>query len=191
MPGPGYIDQSAMDLRLHLFEGKLPRDQLRILVSDVYKTEYFNIEAGIIGASHFLTSSSKEGCINEVFACQTIETKIPAVFNGPLKNLHKTVSYTLHGGMEYCFKSEILKLNEKSTIEKLTWIRDHAMQARNLPAELGMRHQFTPLNGASPETILWLSPTSTTEIKILTAHSYPNEGNVVLTTSEIGVKLRR
>ncbi len=188
MPGQRYIDQSMMDLKLNLFEGKLPRDQLNIFVSDTYKTEYIHIEAGIIGASHFISSVSNEGCISEVFACHTIETKIP-VFHGSLKDLHGDVSHILHGGMTYFFKSEILKLNEKNAVEKLTWIRDRAMQANNIPTELGMRHQFTSPNGAPPETILWLSATSTTEVKVITAHSYPNEGNVVLTTSEIKVNV--
>ena len=179
-----YIDQSAFGLRLNIIEGDLDKGQFNILDQGTLTTPDFILEAAVIGASHILTISNAYTTFHEVFACIDVQTEGRRAFYGPLNKVAGSLNLVFGGQIHYGFKSQLF-----SKVDGEFFLSDIEEKARTGDKAncLGLIYEF-PHGKLEivPKTIVF-AKTKGQEMDISTVHSYPGEGNIVIT--ETFVKL--
>ena len=176
-----YIDQSAFGLRLNIIEGNLDKKQFNILDNGVLITSNLILEAEVIGSSHILTFSNTQTHIHEVFACKDkddIQTGSKRVFYGSLDKVAGGLNLDFGGYIHYKFKSQLfswadgeLFLND---IEELARTGDKAFC-------LALSHEFPNRKLETIAKTIVFAKIKEEGMDISTVHSYPNEGNIVIT----------
>jgi len=70
-----FVDQSYTDLQLSIYSGDVDVSSLEILTQQkrIFSPS-FSMQAGIIGASHFIKIQYKDFFFTEVFACAAVQS---------------------------------------------------------------------------------------------------------------------
>ena len=104
-----YQDQSAADLRFHLLEGELAATQFTVLERGALSVAGIQLDASIIGASHWLRLRVDGGPdLHEVFACGPVvagreSSRLAGPGTLPLRRVEKD----LRNGRSYRFRAEV------------------------------------------------------------------------------------
>jgi len=181
---PIYIDQSANELRLNIVEGYLNKEPLNVIIEKKMVIDTLEVEAGIIGASHFVTVQCKNSTISEVLACLELkncgeESFISKISHNSTQKLFKKENY------EYEFSSEILDWSDESSIrysnfEKLvkqSELKNDCIALSYLfPTKI--KHEYE----AKTEVVVSYNKKI---LEIRTLHAYPNENKIVFTKTNI------
>lgn len=182
----GYKDQSASELRFTLVRGCLDDRRFHILQSGSLEGGFLKVEARIIGASHYISFSTKDFLLNEIFACESIETSANIAYCGPLDQIKGSVSLGLSYGLNYSFHVRTVDTTEKPYNPR------NIIEAMAEVKGLGLLYEFPVIdNTPTPLTTVGvyfknLGEKPDKEVCIVeTAHSYPNENKVVLTMTEL------
>ena len=186
-----YTDHSAAALRHSVIEGELNLEQFNILKQSQVESKEpkFTIHGRIIGASHLFTFDFDSRVFHELFACQ--ENEIPnneIAWYGPLGKVSATIQLKLWNRIDYSFQAKLLRY-----VDAGQWLNEFEQNA----AEIGRSEQWHsmglvfdfPMNESIkivPKTIVtahYYEPDG--QIKITTAHSYPNEQTIVRSESTL------
>lgn len=165
-----YIDQNSSELRLSLTDSSFDKEVLSVILEKDIEVNGFTINYGILGASHFVSLKKNNVDFTEVFACVSLE-KTESI------KLNKQI--VLHKEMEkasYSMKAEIIPFKEdKELVNHMkALLRSYEGLYFDFPLEKEGNFEAC--------TIVVLYPVQD-GIKIETIHAYPNEDNVVKTTS--------
>ncbi|MCI5051498.1 MAG: DUF2617 family protein [Candidatus Pacebacteria bacterium] len=177
-----FLDQTVHALRHHFVKGYLDTKSLSVVVSQKRNHCGFDIEAAIIGASHYISIETPAGLISEVVACIDIDDSTHSrCVTQPLHKLgHGSISPE-KSGLVYTTCTPIVQEIEKSQ-EYIAW---HTSMAQlNTKEVMGLLYEFPQgeLN-YPPRTAVVLEFTGDT-CKVSTMHEYPNEGMVAFTKSK-------
>ncbi len=184
-----YIDKSAANIRLSVVDGELEIGQFNVLKQGqiVSDRPQFRIKMRIIGASHLLSFEMGSHIFHEIFACGDIKIntqKIAALET--ISANSESVKLDLWDKVSYFFKPALLSY---SKAEK--WLRELEIRAKKLSEsdndmDVGLVFNF-PCGKSlhkTPKTILIAQcDKSSAQVKITTAHSYPNEERIVQSDS--------
>lgn len=202
-----YRDQSASDLRLNLLRGDVDLEQFTLLRVALMRRPRVRIDACIIGASHLLRVELPGPVrFHEVLACADVEAGSSRVFHAPVGELPGSVELDIGGGASYRFRPWLATSSQgqsrlRALEERIRRVR-HASPAGG---ELGLWLEFpdSPSTRAAgswqpdrgdeaPRTLLWLGVDSRDgKVRVETAHSYPNEGRVVFSETQLSLEPER
>ena len=184
-----YVDQSASALRFHLLKGTVDLRQFTVFCQQALRVCSCHVEARIIGASHILAFNLAGGIhLTEILSCTKVETNQPQVSSGPLGEIHSSVRSTV-GSHEYTFVPRLVRLDEGA--DELERLARKVERAHALKDQIGLSHQFPQSDacrGHPPLTLVWGGTDGEDRLLVETAHSYPNEGNLVLTKTTVTMK---
>ena len=192
-----YRDQSAADLRLHVVEGEIDTRHFSVFESTTRTVGRIRVEAGIIGASHFVEcvqavgiEGTRRRALTEVFACEAVADK-HLVYAADLAALPRPLSLRLDSGVAYRFEHRVTNID--SSARELDDLRSKIKTASGADT-LGLSRAFPGVAGQAAETLVWVrvgadgpssSHSHSISLSIETAHCYPNEAAVVLSRSAI------
>ena len=178
-----WVDQSAFDLRLRVFDGPLDRACLQILRQASFRCGGFSIWAAIIGSSHaFHLTADAGGQISELCSCRDaghVRSPVHAARLSDRSHRAAVATATLH----YGFSSATLSWADGKA--RASTIMDAAAKGPR-SGFTGLFFAFPTEGGATPYTALTARAVDG-GVRIETAHAYPNEANIVLTTSNVRV----
>lgn len=186
------MDQSAATLRHTVVAGELNLNQFNILVRDSIhsQTPKFILTGRIIGASHLLTFKIGSQQYHEIFACTDFIAEGEEIASyGPLGKVSAKVSLILEGGTTYTFRSQTLGF--ETAADWLANFEERAMhhgRKGNEASAFGLHYKFPrdEITGQIPKTIVLARfEPEKSEVKIETAHSYPNEQKIVRSESRL------
>jgi hypothetical protein len=154
-----------------------------------------NIEAGILGASHFMTLTPAGGgdTIAEVVVCSEVGAAdqrlcfTPLGGNGRIGPLTQSI---LHGALVYTFTAwtEPWAAPAADTIRNLAGRIERADSDSTKPST-GLVFKFPSLPSGQTDqqalTMVYLESDPDREIHLRTIHSYPNDGVLVVTESKL------
>ncbi len=177
-----YADQSARALQFYLLAGPVDVNALTVL-RELHRDWNGNrVRIGILGASHFISLTTKSGRVfNEVFACAKLDVE-PSVRSGPLGSLQANVVTKLDG-LRYTFTPRLTSWGEgHAELQKLADRVVGVCQA----GEVGTTFAFPGVEGDAriPSTLIHAS-FKRSEFSVWTAHSYPSEEEIVFTKTTI------
>jgi hypothetical protein len=186
-----YIDQSAKELRLNLVDGQLDKAPLSVLITDKNILGSIDIEAGIIGASHYISFKfGNKNIFNEVFACIELPNSGDKCFVGKVFNRTEPIKYFTKGVFSYEFTSEVLDWNT-GTQQKYTLFENEVEKSSNDKRKIGLTYIFP-----STENDKFKAKTEVNvyevngAIVVETLHAYPNEDKCVFTKSTVKSTVR-
>jgi hypothetical protein len=185
-----YQDQSASDLVLSVVRGAInPSEFFSVFATDVIEGPGFSFRADIIGASHVINVSTDNISFSEVFACEQVNVDSRRIVYGPLRDfpVDETVRFSI-GSIEYSFCPRITNWEEGLGALK-SW-ENRAKDCRGKGDSIGLVHGFPKQKESmhTPKTIVVAIAKSPGDLVVKTVHSYPNEGNIVFTTTKINLK---
>lgn len=184
-----YIDQSAEVLRLTVLEGALDVSQFSILSQGEAHNDRYAVQAGIIGASHFLSVTLPDGRqLHEVFACTDVDSPSRRVFYGPVGKTPGGVAVKLFENAAYSFTPRLTPWGEGvALLEELEDTARRASQSKS--PVIGLSFDFPIQSGDSrvPKTIVCVK-LEDHAVTANTVHAYPNEDTIVFTTTFLEVK---
>jgi hypothetical protein len=175
-----WVDQSASDLLLRIFASPLDRSCLTVLRETTFDCHGFRIWAAIIGSSHALhVVADNGGQLSELCSCQDAgRTSRPMKSVRLFQRRHHIEAAS--GALGYAFHSATLPWEEgRHRAEK---IRDVVLKSRKKSNETGLLFSFPTIGDRSPYTAVNATAVRGC-VRIDTVHAYPNEDNIVLTTS--------
>ena len=179
---PVYQDDSARRLRLTLVEGELEGAELRVLARAEQRFgAHIRVAAAIIGSSHVIRYAVGACVWHEVFACVPLNCRAAAAVYCPGGHAHQAgrantgCPDALH---LLCHPYRLVGRCSRAT---------PAGTAGQGRGRAGLVYQFptTPHLNDPPQTIVsarHADPQSAVIVE--TAHSYPNEGAIVLTRAD-------
>jgi len=173
-----YVDQSASGLALNLVEGAVDIDQFTVFRTATVNRRDITIRAAIIGASHVVSFATPGAVLTEMFACTEAIGGANRILFGPLGDLlEATTELTFADGRRYRFNASVAA---PAAVARL-----RARVARRSSC-LCLRFSFPrrPDRRAAPETIVAVTH-GRRRVVSETAHCYPDEGKVVITSSEL------
>jgi hypothetical protein len=178
-----YVDQSADNLRLNLVEGIVDKKLLNVLSTGGVDLSYGRIEAGIIGASHYLEFTRPDGSIafTEVFACIDVASS-NQVLSEKLQNVASLNKE--FGDINYDFSS--CKLNWKEGKEKYNELLG-LVHSDHDDLHIGLQFRFPSLEKGdfSPLTLVYVkADPKNLCVEVETLHAYPNEDALVFTKTK-------
>lgn len=180
-----YEDQSASALRLNLMRGAVDKDTLTVLCTGKIDLSYGRLNAGIIGASHYIEFVQPDGSVlfTEVFACTDLNDSGDRMFYGDV--VKATDFKTTFDSIDYHFDVQCTTYKEShaqmTALERL--IKDHTKRYR-----IGLSYLFpeSEEDEFSPMTLVSVSADpQTLAVDVKTLHAYPNEGSLVFTETNI------
>ena len=206
-----YVDQSALDLNLCLYSGVPDLEGKAHLFKECSREIFpggMSVRLGIIGASHFFSCRSlKTGFgFTEVLACmepppfagakQVLPFRIlsDGGFGPELDVAFPRSGYRFQGSVRAATPAELTKV--KWFKRKLLGLESHGDA---LVTRVALAHDFSLSEGGDAsersepfhaETLLLLEIITRSRLKLATVHTYPNEGKIVLTVSELSLVLR-
>lgn len=182
-----YKDQSASELRLSLLGGDLDLCQFNVLDADSIERRGMRIDASIIGASHVLRLSSKRSrMLHEVLACTDVQARSRPLFSGSVEELPPSLQLCVGGGVSYHFESRVS--DSLQGARGLAALERRIAVAAARPDEIGLCHRFPRPSGAvgAPVTLVHVSDGGAVlGLRVTTAHSYPNDGAIVFSHTQL------
>ena len=176
---PVYQDDSARRLRLTLVEGELDGTELRVLARAEQRFgAHIRVAATIIGSSHVIRYAVGACVWHEVFACVPLPAGQRRLYTAPVATLTKPVELTPDAQTRYTFSATLTDWSAGAAA-----LRRLERQVEGGDG-LGLVYQFptVPHLDDPPQTIVSARLAAPQSVVIVeTAHSYPNEGAIVLT----------
>lgn len=180
-----YVDQSADLLRFYLIRGMVNVQALTVLRQTSFAWSGLQIEAGILGASHYLRIDEKgQEPLFEIFACAELKEAASLITSGPLQSIKSSIVSKI-GSLEYSFVPRRVSWREGE--RQLEVMLKEANSAHAEQGTFGLHFEFpsnTPEAAHKPITVIRGSYTPS-RCLVRTAHCYPNEETIVLTTTVI------
>ncbi len=177
-----YADQSARDLQFYLLAKSVDVEALTVLRQAEMDWRSHKVRLGVLGASHFMTLTTKSGeVLNEIFACAKLDVS-PSVRSGPLGSLRTSV-VTNVGGLNYSFTPRLVSWRQGAF--ELDQIK-RRVEGELSSHEVGLSFAFPAAEGdvRIPHTLI-LAVFKRIEFSVWTAHSYPSEEEIVFTKTTI------
>lgn len=185
-----FVDQSATELIHTVVEGELDISQFHVLTVGEIISNFpeFKIIGRIIGASHLITFEIGDKKIHEIFACYDYKTSGKRLASyGPLGSVQANVELCLWNKVNYSFHSRLY--HNQTATEK--WLGDLEKQAQIISEKdnqksIGLIYNFpeNEFSSVTPKTIVVAeNDVEKKQVNITTAHSYPNEQNIVKSES--------
>ncbi len=180
-----YMDKSAANIRLSVIDGELEIAQFNVLKQGQIVSDRppFRIKGRIIGASHLLSFEIGNRKFHEIFACGDINVNgQKIVVQEPLSTTSESVKLNLWNRVSYSFESAVHNYSEAE--EWLTELESRAeiFSKSGDDKNVGLIFNFPrgeSLNKTPKTVLIAESDSSVAQVKITTAHSYPNEGRIV------------
>ena len=200
MNGNGYVDQSADDLVLCVYDG------IPVLTEGVHVfreqeaeiAEGITVRLGIIGASHFLSCIVNDAfSMTEMLACSK-----PLAFNGYV--LHAPLAMLARGrkriplsvsfpGCEYSFCGYIQNAGE-GTLARVAQLKNRMKEGASKDGSIVLSYDFSDFGDGSakhafpPETLVFFSWVPGGPAQLYTVHTYPNEGKLAFSKSVLRIR---
>jgi hypothetical protein len=193
-----YVDQSASGLALSLIEGAIDIDNFTVFRTGTIGGNDVTVRAAIIGASHVLSFATGGTALTEMFACVEARDGASPILFGSLGDLlNATTELTFTDGRRYRFKASLVPLASPIPAALKRFRGRTARGARHI--RLAFRFPRRADRSASPETIVSVRylrgrravdhfggpGASPNRVLADTAHCYPDERRVVVTSSEL------
>jgi len=189
-----YIDQSARFIRHYLIEGHLDLEQFTVFQEGSMRIRQHNLEltGRIIGESNIFSFQLDDFVFHEILACTDVNLKSLAQVRasyGPLdEGVAQDISVRLRARVNYRFGAQVLKL-----VDARKWLasfEDRALSFASQDKTIALVHTFSYDKEQQPPDVpktivLGQYLPAFHEIRITTAHSYPNEQKVVRSDSVI------
>ena len=173
-----YVDQSASGLALNVIEGAVDLRDFTVFRSGTIGGRSVKICAAIIGASHVLSFETPGAVLTEIFACSDPRGGSNRILFGPLGDLlEATTELSFADGRRYRFNAALVT---RAAPERFRG--PAARGGRRL--RLAFRFPQRADRKARPETIVAVTRMRS-RVFADTAHCYPDEGKVVVTSSEL------
>lgn len=166
-----YIDQNSTELKLSLTINKFNKEPLQVISTKEIIMGGFNIEFGILGASHFVTFKKDDFLFSEIFACVELDG-VDSIKNIDSLKLERE---------NYSFSSSI-----KSWSEDGESAYNNAITKANTFPSLEFIFPSEKEGFFQARTNISISILND-YIVIDTIHAYPNENNVVVTKSTMKI----
>ena len=183
-----YVDQSASGLRYFLVADHVDVTPFTVIASKRFNWDHRQIEMGILGASHYLRINWGDGqVLTELFACADPQLEGLFVKSAPFDKLPVRQEVTFADKV-YRFTPRLLSwaAGEAELAKLVTAVEDSDPK----PRQWGLMHQFPSLPGDDetkpPLTLVHARIGGQFTLK--TAHCYPNEEQIVFTTTTISKK---
>ena len=176
-----YEDKSAYALRLHLYDGRIGTSGISVYGRASRCARDIDLEIAVIGASHWMSVRAGEAHLTEMLSCLPVPAGRTIAVWRPGE---AAVDHEIRNGGAYRFSAELV--GRESAEAYVHCLRGMVAQAATLPSEAGLRFGFPGPADGSPgaETLVWASIVRD-GVRARTAHSYPSEGLVVLSSTEI------
>ncbi|MEE9168686.1 MAG: DUF2617 family protein [bacterium] len=188
------IDQSMRFIRHYLIEGPLDMEQFTVFQDGSLRIRQHNLEltGRIIGESNIFSFQLDDFVFHEILACTDVNLKSLAQIRasyGPLdEGVTQDISVTLCAKVNYRFGAQVLKL-----VDARKWLgsfEDRALSFASQDKTIALVHTFSydkeqQLTDVPKTIVLGQYLPAFHEIRITTAHSYPNEQKVVRSDSVI------
>ena len=175
-----YQEQSAQDLRLNVIEGEFDLSQFQIFKTGVLQVSpEISVEAMIIGRSHAICFQVGDMRLYEVFACGEVRTSRSRAFYGPLSEVAGSVELGFHPQVTYGFQAMAMRWPEGTA-------EIQRMETESVGSQgFYLSYDFPRgAHGDPARTIILGYPNEPeASLRIRTAHSYPNEGTIVISHS--------
>jgi hypothetical protein len=180
-----YVDQSADLLRFYLIHGMVDVEALTVLKQTSFFWSGLRVEAGILGASHYLRID-EEGHqpLFEIFACAELKEAVSLVTSGPLANIKSNIVSKV-GSLEYSFVPQRMPWREGA--RQLEVLLEDASSAKAEDNSFSLHFEFpsdVPNPVHKPITVL-RGNYRHSRCLVRSAHCYPNEETIVFTTTVI------
>jgi hypothetical protein len=189
MPEIVYKDESATDLRLHLIPGLVEKSRFSILKQGDLLLGDLLIEAHIIGASHMIRYDIQGRRLTEVLACTDGAAELDDnIYWGPTNKAGGKVDVTLCHDLEY--SSCIDRIDWRQAADVRRDLEEDIVLAADRFNEIGLTFRFPRPDDSTPmpETLVWVRASDHASVDVRTAHSYPVEQSLVLTSTRIRLK---
>ncbi len=177
----GYKDESALALRLRLYAGAVDRSQMIVLAHSRASAGAVGVDGAVIGASHLLEIRTPDWTLTEVLACRGAAAGRPLAMWRPGD---AGVDLELREGDRYRFEARLAAWRE--ALPEVARLRQRIDAAARSAAQIGLRYRFPSAAGgaSTPETLVWVTA-HPRGVTAATAHSYPSEGLVALSLTEM------
>lgn len=189
-----YIDQSVRFIRHYLIEGHLDMEQFTVFQDSSMRIRQHNLKltGRIIGESNIFSFQLDDFVFHEILACTDVNLKSLAEVRasyGPLdEGVTQDISVKLHAKVNYRFGAQVLEL--AGARKWLAAFEDRALSFASQDQTIALVHTFShDIEQQAPDVpktiVLGQYLPAFHEIRITTAHSYPNEQKVVRSDSVI------
>jgi len=189
-----YIDQSMRFIRHYLIEGPLDMEQFTVFQEHSMRTRQHHLEltGRIIGESNIFSFKIGGFVFHEILACTDVNLKSLAQIRasyGPLnEGVVQDISVRLSAEVNYRFGAQVLEL--AGARKWLAAFEDRALSFASQDKTIALVHTFSYDKEQQPPDVpktivLGQYLPAFHEIRITTAHSYPNEQKVVRSDSVI------
>lgn len=185
MSDPGFKDGSAAGLRLRLYDGPLDRNGIGVLATGSAGGCGVRLEAAVIGASHLIEVRTGGSVFTEMLACRPAPSAAPAAEVAPGRG---EVERTLPCGARYRFRARTVAWPQPQ--EALERLRERIRRCAAEPSEVGLTYRFPggPVSADYSAETLVFAAARADAVVARTAHCYPSEGLVVLSSSRIALR---
>lgn len=185
------MDQSAGDLWATVSDKYIEIKNLIILEQQTrsYNTFGLKVTAGILGSSHFVRMEHGQQQLTEILSC--IKLPNPDLIyhqqlNWPICEISINVQGRIYSSICNTYSlGETKGLSEM--VEHMETFQEKYLAAKEQPSAIAMSRVFPgDTSTFEPQTILVVTvDESTKTLHISSLHSYPNEGNLVITHSQL------
>lgn len=176
-----YRDTSAHALRLHLYPEPVDWSGPTVFLSGRASVDGLRVKASVIGSSHVMEVRAQDFSLTELLACQAPANGHAAAFWKPGD---PQVEYVGGGEVRYCFDARMVAWpRARGELAILRGLIERSVEVRS---ELGLSCQFPVVRDGhhAAETLVWAAVTGQ-RVVARTAHSYPSESLVVLSTTAV------
>ena len=177
-----YTDQSSGAIRLYLTKGDLTLDQFTVLTTKTFKWGEIAVSFGILGESHYVQIAKGDKIFSEICACTdaTMPEHVQVFESNFLANLPTEGVRTLFDDYTYDFSFEFKNWEEGSAELKIL----RARQKNSMTEYLSYIFPKHETDSEEPVTEIYIIQEGS-GLKMLSVHTYPNEGMMVFTRSSL------
>ena len=183
-----YREQSAYDLRLSVIEGNFDLSQFQIFKTKILRvSSEFTLSAMIIGQSHAVCFRVGDSSLYEIFACGEVRTSKSGALSRHLDEVAGSLRMNFHRGLRYGFQA-----TPKNWLQGSAEILEMESEAKEFGG-FSLSYDFPQGVSRKPATtvVTGFANETSASLVIRTAHSYPNEGTIVISKSELSAGKNR
>lgn len=178
-----FKDVSAHALRLRLYAGSVEFPDAAVFSRGRAACGELEIDARVIGASHVMEVRRSSLALTELLACDAPPAAQPLVLWQPGDT---AVEYAGWNSLSYRFEASVLELDNAG--DQLPDLRDLIRHANQSRSQIGLAFRFpSRVDGPwTAETLVWAA-VHPEGVTARTAHSYPSEGLVAISSTTITI----
>ena len=182
-----FVDQSYTDLQLSIYSGDVDVSSLQIITQQKrILSPALTLQAGIIGASHFIKIQSNNFFFTEVFACAAVPaTNCTQLYHAPFTQLSPLQIKGLPA-ITYQFTHQFKQLSDQAQINEILAQRIATLS----PKGIHLSYTFPTLdkNTLAARTVVLTDVSDDfSRIHTFTIHEYPNESVIVTNESQFKI----